>query len=377
VIAVTIPTTDVNSESAIIVRWYVEDRSEVAPGDAIAEIETSKAIIDVAAQHDGVLLQLVAVGAQINLDEPLAYLFENLEALERHAEERAQATPSDDAHAGRITEPARRRAAELGVDVDEIARATDGLVTTKLIEAAATAQAAGASGAEAPSPLEAPAGVRRLVLIGAGLGATQVLDILSHDDAQQAVAIVDDKAELTGGQVGGVPVVGGVERALALFADGALDAAVVAISTSVPARTRLRERCERAGLPLANAIDPTARIAGGVRMGTGNVICANCHIGVETVIGDNNFISAYNSFDHHNELGSDISTGPGCMTSGLVTLGDRCRLGTGIFIEPHVTVGTGAQIASGSTIVGSIAPDHAVKTKIVTTVVVPITRAKP
>src|SRR5271155_1928283 len=113
VIAVTIPTTDVNSESAIIVRWYVEDRSEVAPGDAIAEIETSKAIIDVAAQHDGVLLQLVAVGAQINLDEPLAYLFENLEALERHAEERAQATPSDDAHAGRITEPARRRAAEL------------------------------------------------------------------------------------------------------------------------------------------------------------------------------------------------------------------------------------------------------------------------
>lgn len=55
-------------------------------------------------------------------------------------------------------------------------------------------------------------------------------------------------------------------------------------------------------------------------------------------VGDNNFISAYNSFDHHSELGSDISTGPGCMTSGLVQIGDRCRLGTRIFIEPHVTL---------------------------------------
>jgi acetyltransferase-like isoleucine patch superfamily enzyme len=109
-------------------------------------------------------------------------------------------------------------------------------------------------------------------------------------------------------------------------------------------------------------------------MGQGNVICANCHLGVATVLGDNNFLSAYNSFDHHNELGSDISTGPGCMTSGLVKLQDRCRLGTGIFIEPYVTIGAGSLVASGAVIVGSVPPDHVVKTRIVTTSVVPIRR---
>ena len=144
-----------------------------------------------------------------------------------------------------------------------------------------------------------------------------------------------------------MPVVGTFDRAAQLFSDGAVDAAVIAISTSVPARTRLRERCAEVGLPLANAIDPTARIARGVTMGVGNVVCAFCHFGVETVLGDNNFISAYNSFDHHNVLGNDISTGPGVMTSGLVTIGDRSRLGTGIFVEPHVEIGAGAQIASG------------------------------
>jgi acetyltransferase-like isoleucine patch superfamily enzyme len=46
-------------------------------------------------------------------------------------------------------------------------------------------------------------------------------------------------------------------------------------------------------------------------------------------------------------------------------------LGTGIFIEPGVELGAGVQVASGAVIVRSVPADHAVKTKIVTTVVVP------
>ena len=62
------------------------------------------------------------------------------------------------------------------------------------------------------------------------------------------------------------------------------------------------------------------------------------------------------------------------MTSGEVHLEDRVRLGTGIFVEPKLTVGAGAMVASGSIIVHSVPADHAVKTKIVTTTVVPIRR---
>jgi sugar O-acyltransferase (sialic acid O-acetyltransferase NeuD family) len=369
-IAVTIPTTDVNSESAVILRWYVEDRVEVSAGEALAEIETSKAILDVDAPVAGLLLQARAAGDALGLDQPLGFLFDSLEALETYERRRADEPPPSEEHAERITSPARRRAAELGVDLDVLVRSTDQLITTKLVEAAAAGGAA--AGDDLPDPLEAPSGVRRLVIIGAGLGATQVLDILRHDDAQRAIAVVDDDIDRLGDEVDGAPVIGGLDRALELFARGALDAAVISISTSVRARTRLRERCEQAELPLANVIDPTARIATGVRIGKGNVICANCHFGVGTIVGDNNFISAYNSFDHHSVLGSDISTGPGCMTSGLVEVGDRCRLGTGIFIEPKVTLGAGVQVASGSVIVASVPADHAVKTRVLTTTVVPI-----
>jgi acetyltransferase-like isoleucine patch superfamily enzyme len=151
---------------------------------------------------------------------------------------------------------------------------------------------------------------------------------------------------------------------------------VVAISTSVDARARLRALCEAAGAPLANAIDPRVKLATGVTIGSGNVICAYCHFGTETRIGDNNFISAYNSYDHHNVLGNDISTGPGCMTSGEVTLEDRVRLGAGVFVEPKVVLGEGVMVASGAVIVRSVPAHHAVKTKVVTTTVVPV-RPRP
>ena len=209
------------------------------------------------------------------------------------------------------------------------------------------------------------------MLIGSGYGATQVLDILGTDAEQVAVALVDEDTSRWGAEVEGVPVVGGPDRLEQLHRDEAFDAVIVAISTSVAARARFRELCTRHGIPLANAIDPSARIASQVNMGTGNVICAFCHFGVGASIGDNNFLSAYNSFDHHSTLGSDISSGPGCMTSGLVDIGDRVRLGTGVFVEPKLQIGDDAVIASGSIIVTSVPEGHVVKARSGASVVSP------
>jgi acetyltransferase-like isoleucine patch superfamily enzyme len=369
---VMIPTTDVNSATAVVTVWHVPDRALVQAGELVAEVETSKAVLEVVASETGYLLRGAEVGEDVTLLEPLAFVFPTVEALEEHAVRRAepQAEPAD---AARATAPAIRRAAELGVDL--VALGTGGLVTVKMVEAAA-GNGAHAPARELPLPLEARAGVERVALIGAGLGATQVIDMFAaRGNGQQAVAIVDDDETRWADRVAGVPVVGGRERLETFFRDGWFDAAVIAIGTSVAARTRFREMCRDLGIPLTNAIDPTARICSGVELGTGNVICAFCHFGVGTRVGDNNFLSAYGSFDHHNVLGSDIATGPGCKTSGLVRIGDRVRMGTGIFVEPHVEIGDGVQVASGAVIVTSVPAEHAVKRRVVTTTTVPIRRS--
>jgi len=364
---VLVPTTDVNSETGLLVEWLAADRSEVKAGEIIAEIETSKAIIEVPAPEAGFLLHAVRTGTDVRLSEPVARLFDDLNALEAHAEAE-QRRRAETAESGpRATEPARRRAEELGVDLASIGG--DSLITVGMVVAAAAA--ATTATIDLPDPLPGVTGRPRIALFGAGLGATQVIDILQAAESGTAVAIADDDASIWAGEVMGVPIVGGFERFMKLFGEDAFDAAIIAIGTSVPARARLREALAANGIPLANAIDPTARIAGGVTFGTGNIVCAFCHFGIGTVVGDNNFLSAYNSYDHHNRLGSDIATGPACTTSGLVVLGDRVRLGTGIHLEPYVELGDDVQVASGSVIVASVPAGHAVKRRVVTTTVVP------
>jgi acetyltransferase-like isoleucine patch superfamily enzyme len=363
---VLVPTTDVNSETGLLLAWHAKDRSEVQEGETIAEIETSKTIFDVPAPEGGFLLHAAPEGAEVRLTEPVARLFANLDALEAYAEEEQRRRAEAAGSGPRATEPARRRAEELGVDLASIG--AQSLITIGMVEAAAAA--ATSATIELPDPLPGVAALPRIALIGAAFGATQVIDILQAAGSGTAVAIVDDDASRWAGDVMGVPVVGGFQRLVTLFGEGAFDAAIIAIG-SVPARARLREALTANGIPLANAIDPTARIAAGVTFGIGNIVCAFCHFGVDTVVGDNNFLSAYNSYDHHNRLGSDIATGPACTTSGLVVLGDRIRLGTGIHVEPHVEIGDDVQVASGSAIVASVPAGHAVKRRLVTTVVVP------
>ena len=107
-----------------------------------------------------------------------------------------------------------------------------------------------------------------------------------------------------------------------------------------------------------------ARLNRGVMLGEGNIICAFVHVGVETRVGNNNFLSAYTSIDHHNLWGSHITTGPAVATSGCVEVEDDVKMGTGIFIQPHITVGKGAQIASGAVLTRSVPAMHAAKTRI-------------
>lgn len=355
---VHVPTHDVNSDRGIVTGWFVESGQWVDGGTALVEVETSKAVLEVTAPDGGYVLPLGE--GEVSLAEPIAMLFDDVAALAAY-----RVAPDAETQGVRASVKAMEKARELGVDLSVF----DGtrLVTVKDVEALAAPDIS-----ELPSPLPGSQGAQRVVLIGGGLGATQVIDIFADRPEQTAVAIVDEAREKWGRSVSDVPVVGGPDRLAQLFSEGRFDAAVIAISTSVGARRKFRLMCQEAGIPLANAIDRTAKIATGVEMGQGNVVCAFCHFGTSTRMGDNNFFSAYNSFDHHNVIANDVSTGPGVMTSSRVRLGDQVRLGTGIHIEPGVELGDRVQVASGATIVRSVPADHVVKTKIITTAVVPV-----
>ena len=372
---VIVPTADVNSETYTIVRWLREDGAAVRPDDLVVEVETSKAVLDVPAGGEGLLLRAAREGEEVPMGGTVAYLFGDpaslaafRDRLEQEQRLAAAAAAETAARGPKATRKARELAERHGLDLAALGKT--GLITTTDVEAALR-RAAPFDPSLLPSPLAAGSGVERILILGGGLGATQVLDIFHGDPTRRAVAILDDAPERWGENVGSVPIVGGRDRLEALHRGGVFDAAVVSISTSIEARTAFRELCRDLGVSMANAIDRTAKLGADVRLGTGNVICAFCHFGTGAVLGDNNFLSAYNSFDHHCVLGSDISTGPSCMASGCVEIGSRVRMGTGIFIEPYLKIGDDVQIASGVVVLQSVPAGYTLKLRIGQTILVP------
>ncbi len=220
-----------------------------------------------------------------------------------------------------------------------------------------------APGATHPD-LAGPAAGRqqRLVVVGAGRAAVQVLDILSRCADQVAVALVDDEVELHGRELFGVPVIGAIDRGPELIRAGAADALVVA-SGNPARRSALWQRLRTAGSPFANVVDPTVAFGLGASIGTGNVIGANSRIGACSVLGDNLMLSSSVNVEHDNVVGSHTTSGPGLHTAGSVRIGERVAIGAGVVMDPHVEVGDDCLISSGLALMASVPAASAAKAR--------------
>ncbi|HXG75644.1 MAG TPA: lipoyl domain-containing protein, partial [Gaiellaceae bacterium] len=91
---------DANTESALLAEWLVPDRAQVARGQPVCVVETTKATVEIEAPGAGTLVQLYAEGVEVELGKTIAYVAESaqeLASLERDAASRpAPAAPAED-----------------------------------------------------------------------------------------------------------------------------------------------------------------------------------------------------------------------------------------------------------------------------------------
>ena len=113
-----LPRTSDAMTEAVISRWLVPNESDVAKGDLVAEVETDKALVEVSAEGDGLLVAAVGEGSTVEVGAVLAYLLDGNEAGEYRAGRLTlglpQAHPDSSAPASATMEPSA--AAEAGSD---------------------------------------------------------------------------------------------------------------------------------------------------------------------------------------------------------------------------------------------------------------------
>ncbi len=386
-----LPQSGPNDVTATIAEWSKQPGQAVQKGEVIGSAETTKSVFDLEAPASGIFWPLAVPGAEVAVGAVIGALgSEHSDQADAEAwlatsggrPAAGSALRTADSGAGTSARPATLKAELLaqrsGIDLSQVPAAGE-----KITEADVQAYLAARSTLPSPlhqAPLVAPTlsptqyhdlvddrfpanRPQRILIVGGGNGAVQIIDALAGLPQQRAVAILDDNAALHGKQVAGVPILGAIDlaRAADMHAAGQFDAAVISISTSIPARARIFEQWKGRGIPFANVIHPSCVIGINAAWGEGNVVMALCHFGACATVGDNNFLSAYCSIEHHCVLGSHCSFGPAVVTSSRVRIGDRVRFGTGIHIEPGIQIGEDSVIASGLAITQHIPPRSLLK----------------
>lgn len=378
-IPIIVPQSGPNDITATLTEWTKPRGHWVNQGEVVAVAETTKSVFEIEAPAAGYLFDLAASGAEVAVGEEIAVLSAEVadEVAVRAWLATAQAKPATavaaPTSAREWTLKAELLAQRHAIDIAQVPAAGDRITEADVqayVAARAPARPRPHSSTQPLTDLvhnRYPANrAQRILVIGGGNGAVQIIDALAGSRQQQVVAIVDDNATLHGKRVAGVPILGAidVERGADLLASGEIDAVVISISTSIPARSRIFETWKAHGIPFANVVHPSCVIGMNVQWGEGNVVMALCHFGACATVGDNNFLSANCSIEHHCVLGNHCSFGPGVVTSSRVHIGDRVRCGTGIFVEPGITIGAESVIASGLAITQNIPSRSLLKAKI-------------
>ena len=365
-----------NDDNGTIVEWLHTTSQEVNKGQILCMVETTKSIFEIESPSSGYFYPLRSVGEVVEVGVTIGVITdvqvpqeEVIRLLEQEEQARIPEVVIPVTGEATLTLKAQLMAKQLGIDPAELPRNGKKITEEDVRNYAETKNTSLPTSRQLMDTVRDryPEGsIQRIVIIGGGDGAVQVLDVLAKTPGQQAVAILDDNPELRGKKVNGVPVTGGIDidRIVDLYEQGEFDAAVISISTIIKLRAELFEKLKGRGIPFANVIHPSVVKGMNVKMGEGNIIMAFTHLGACASLGDNNFISAYCSIEHHNEMGNHCSFGPGVITSSRVIFGDQVRCGTGIFIEPKISIGAKSVIGSGCIIWQNVPAGAVLKSKL-------------
>src|SRR5437879_8883900 len=137
-ISVVMPALEIAQETGTLVAWRKKEGEQVAKGETLLEIETDKAVLEIEAPGDGVLVGVkVQAGAVVPVGKTIAWIVAPGEALPPEAVRSNTTTPTatvpprapadlpnaihqQDASVAKISPKARRLAKERGVDISKL-----------------------------------------------------------------------------------------------------------------------------------------------------------------------------------------------------------------------------------------------------------------
>lgn len=198
--------------------------------------------------------------------------------------------------------------------------------------------------------------VADLVVVGVGGHGREVAAAAAAAIAAGAqwrlLGFVDDRAELTGSEINGLPVLGTIDW---LLARSPIRDVVLGIGLPAP-RFRAYQRLRSGGLRFPSLRHPSALIGQSVTVSDGVYVAAGAVVTENVLLSAHAHINIGASVSHDGVLGAFTSVAPGARLLGNVRTGDGVDIGGGAVVLPGRSIGRWAVVGAGAVVTRDVAP---------------------
>ncbi|MFV0428662.1 MAG: acetyltransferase [Arachnia sp.] len=192
-----------------------------------------------------------------------------------------------------------------------------------------------------------------LLLAASGL-AREVLPVCAALGIDVA-GVLDDRTELRGTEVAGIPVLGGIDAAADLP-----EAQLLICAGKGSSRRQIAGRLAALGVEdqrYASVIDPSVRIPSRCRVGTGSILLAHTALTADVTLGRHVVIMPGCVVTHDVCLADYVTLTAGVSLAGGVRVGEAAYLGMNSSVREGRTIGAGATIGMAAAVLQDVPED--------------------
>ncbi len=338
---IEIPLVNPNEPEVQVISVSVEPFSQIARGDVVCTVETSKATVDVESEFEGWVGPVhVAVAGRATVGDLVCEVFDG----RPEPSGAAVTAPSTQPPAGvRLTRKAEKLALEEGLDLSTLP--TGRFLTESDIEAIV---GRGRAVEEIDPSIVSRIGERSAVVFGAGGLAKTLIELMRATGEIEPICVVADRPDRID-DVLGVPVLGGREY-LGPLRELGLPLAVNAVGAvrRIEDRIAISELLDGVGFDQPALVDPSARVSPSATLSPGVQVFAGAVVGSDTVLGKAVIVNTNAVVSHDCVIGDFTHVAPGALLAGEVEIGRATLIGMGAAAVVYLKIGSSVIVGNGA-----------------------------
>lgn len=193
--------------------------------------------------------------------------------------------------------------------------------------------------------------MKKIVIWGCG-GHAREVNHLCEQLKYEVVGFLDERPEMKGKMVDGIPVLGDIQDVFSLRNK----IKVVCSGVGDPSlKKRFAKKTKEEGFEFADSlVHPSIYISKRSTIGIGSIICEGTILTTNVQIGNFVIINRSSNISHDDIITDYATIGPGVNIAGNVIIGEGAYIGIGSSIREKINIGAWSIIGGGSFVMNNV-----------------------